>query len=222
MRALRRPIDFSLQLISSPIFKPDHRCWPRNWRVLNFPPWTLITRRPSLVLTNYEPKFLWIIRRNYTMMNSRALRNKTLSSMAENWRTLCRRHFLLSHHLIDSDIELNRVMANKGVDDGDDDVENMSRSARQRQRQFVRFQLSTDQTLYKNIIIKWTINGAAAKPFMSKQWEGLHSATVGQRGESDASGRLRRKQTAVNVVIAVRGVGDIALRLIWCKLKWNF
>lgn len=45
-------------------------------------------------------------------------------------------------------------MANKGVDDGDDDVGNMSRSARQRQRQFVRFQLSTDQTLYKNIIIK--------------------------------------------------------------------
>lgn len=63
------------------------------------------------------------------MMISKALRNKTFSWVAENWRTFCRRQFLLSHHLIDSDTELNKVMANKGVDD-DDDVETMSERAR--------------------------------------------------------------------------------------------
>lgn len=52
----------------------------------------------------------------------RALRNKS-------WWNIEERHFLLSHHLIDSDTELNRVMAKRGVDD-DDDVETVSRSAR--------------------------------------------------------------------------------------------
>lgn len=47
-------------------------------------------------------------------------------------------------------------------------------------------------------------------------------ATVGQCGESDATERLRRKQTAVNLVIAVRGVDDIALMQIKMKFLAHY